>query len=64
MYVVILENGKYYINNTIDNIIILINRMNELQFTIDNRPIDYYITDSRLLEYYSLRFGEENVFIE
>lgn len=64
MYVVILENGKYYINNTIDNIIILINRMNELQFTIDNRPIDYYITDSRLLEYYSLRFGEENVFVE
>ena len=64
MYVVILENGKYYINNNIDNITVLINRMNELQFTIDNRPIDYYITDSRLLEYYSIRFGEENVFVE
>jgi len=64
MYVVILENWKYYINNNIDNVISLIDRMNELQFTIDNRPIDYYITDSRLLEYYPIRFGEENVFVE
>ena len=64
MYVVILENGKYYINNTIKNIILLIEHMNNTQFTIDNRPIDYYISDSRMLEYYSLRFGEENVFIE
>jgi hypothetical protein len=64
MYVVILENGKYYINTTIDNIILLISRMNELQFTIDNRPIDYYTTESRMLEYYTIRFGEENVFVE
>jgi hypothetical protein len=64
MYVVILENGKYYINTTIDNVILLISRMNELQFTIDNRPIDYYTTESRMLEYYTIRFGEENVFVE
>jgi hypothetical protein len=64
MYVVILENGKYYINTTIDNIILLITRMNELQFTIDNRPIDCYTTESRMLEYYTIRFGEENIFVE
>ena len=64
MYVVILESGKYYINTTIDNVILLISRMNELQFTIDNRPIDYYTTESRMLDYYTIRFGEENVFVE
>jgi hypothetical protein len=64
MYVVILEHGKYYINKTITNLPDLIERMNNTEWTITNRPIDYYTTDESMLEYYFLRFGEHNVKVE
>ena len=61
MYVFILENGKYYITTSNKDLIYIISHMNNTEWTTINRPIDYYITDDSMLEYYNLRFGEDNV---
>jgi len=61
MYVFILENGKYYLTSGDKELIYIINHMNNTEWTTVHRPIDYYITSDHMLEYYTLRFGEENV---
>jgi len=61
MYVFILENGKYYLTSDDKDLIYIINHMNNTEWTTTNRPIDYYITNDDMLEYYTLRFGEENI---
>jgi len=60
-YVFILENGKYYITSSNKDLIYIIAHMNNTEWTILHRPIDYYITNDSLTEYYTLRFGEDNV---
>lgn len=59
-YVFILENGKYYITSNKD-LFYIIAHMKNTEWTIINRPLDYYLTDDSMVEYYSFRFGEDNV---
>ena len=61
MYVFILENGKYYITTSNKDLIYIISHMNNTEWTNLNRPINHFITDDSMLEYYTLRFGEDNV---
>ena len=61
MYVFILEEGKYYITIGKKDLIYIIAHMKNTEWTLKYRPIDYYQTDESMLEYYNLRFGEDNV---
>lgn len=60
-YVFILEQGKYYITSSNKDLICIIAHMNNTEWTTLYRPIDYYSTDDSMVEYYFLRFGEDNV---
>jgi hypothetical protein len=60
-YVFILEEGKFYITSSNKDLVYIIAHMNNTEWTIKYRPIDYYVTNDSLIDYYTVRFGEENV---
>jgi hypothetical protein len=60
-YVFILEKGKYYITTSNKDLLYIIAHMNNTEWTTTYRPIDYYTTDDSLIQYYTLRYGEDNV---
>ena len=61
MRVFILEKGKYYITIGDKDLIYIIAHMNNTEWTLKYRPIDYYETDESMLEYHNIRYGEDNI---